>query len=203
MDAATASIENLALVLEKLVARKLDAIETLLQTALHEGGRMRSRGDAQHTTSLLAELSRDLPYVKTVKLISAADGGIVLNVADTGEAGDGIDLEVDRAYREQKNLDLYVSRPRRDGPSRRWLTGISRHGQAATSTSTLIAVAHVDVEQLQHLFDEINIGQHGSIALWRSDGMLLLRRPFVISNVGRHLPNAALFDALTHSSAGH
>jgi len=201
VEAAIASIENLSLVLEKLMARKIDAIEGLLQTALHEA---QSGGDApQHTTSLLAELARDLPYVRTVKLINVADGATVLNLQDTGEAGDGIDLEVDRAYRENPNLDLYVSRPRRDGASRQWLTGISRHGPPGTSTAGLIAVAHIDIEQVQHLFDEINIGQYGSIALWRSDGMLLLRKPYVISNVGRQLPSAALFDALAGSPAGH
>ena len=65
--------------------------------------------------------------MRTVKLIDAADGRILFNLQDTGEAGDGIDLDVDRAYREEPNRDLYVSRPRRDGASRRWLTGIARH----------------------------------------------------------------------------
>ncbi|MDQ4136190.1 MAG: hypothetical protein M3158_08415, partial [Pseudomonadota bacterium] len=120
LDAATASIENLALVLEKLMARKVDAIETLLQTALHEGRRLQSQPGARPSTALLAELTRDLPYVKTVKLIDVANGTTVLNLHDTGEAGDGIDLEVDRKHRENPNLDLYLSLPRRDGPSRRW-----------------------------------------------------------------------------------
>ena len=58
MDAATASTQNLALVLEKLMARKIDAIETLLQTALHEGSRVQGQLGLQSTTSLLAELTR-------------------------------------------------------------------------------------------------------------------------------------------------
>jgi diguanylate cyclase (GGDEF)-like protein len=203
LDAATDSIQNLALVLEKLMARKIDAIETLLQTALHEGKRVQGQPGAQPSTSLLAELTQDHPYVRTVKLIDATDGRTILNLNDTGEAGDGIDLEVDRVYRERSNLDLYVSRPRRDGASRRWLMGVSRLGQPGTSAGTLIAVAHVDIEQLQQLFDEINIGQNGTIALWRSDGMLLARKPYIISNVGRQFPNAALFGALVRSPTGH
>jgi diguanylate cyclase (GGDEF)-like protein len=203
LEGATASIENLTLVLEKLMARKIDAIETLLQTALHEGKKLHDQPGAQPATALLAELTRDLPYVRTVKLINATDGGTVLNLHDTGEAGDGIDLEVDRVYRESPSQGLYISRPRRDGPSRRWLMGVSRPGPVGTPAGNLIAVAHVDIEQLQHLFNEINIGKQGSIALWRSDGMLLARKPYIVENVGRHLPSAALFGALTRSPAGH
>ena len=145
----------------------------------------------------MAKLKRDLPYVKTVKLIDASDGRNLLNFHDTGEAGDGIDLEIDRAYRENPNLDRYISRPRRDGPSRTWLTGVSR------PAGGLIAVAHVDIEQLQSLFEEINVGQKGSITLWRSDGLLLARKPYVMSNVGRHIPTAVLFQALARSPNGH
>jgi diguanylate cyclase (GGDEF)-like protein len=203
LDAATGSIENLALVLEKLLVRKIDSIETLLHAALHEGRRLQAEPGAQPSTSLLAELAQDVPYVKTVKLIDAADGRILFNLHDTGEAGDGIDLDVDRAYRDEPNLDLYVSRPRRDGPSRRWLTGIARHGAPGTPAARLIVVAHVDIEELQRLFDEINIGASGSIALWRSDGTLLARKPYIFENVGRHMPSPALFSALARSRTGH
>src|SRR5918997_575608 len=141
VDAATASIQNLTLVLEKLMARKIDAIDTLLQTALHEGRKIQDQPGSQPVTSLLAKLTRDLPYVKTVKLTNAADGRTILNLYDTGEAGDGIDLEIDRAYREDAKLDLYVSRPRRDGASRMWLPGISRPGPAGTPAAVLVAAA--------------------------------------------------------------
>jgi diguanylate cyclase (GGDEF)-like protein len=203
LDAATGSIENLALVLEKLLVRKIDSIETLLHAALHEGRRLQAEPGAQPSTSLLAELAQDVPYVKTVKLIDAAEGRILFNLHDTGEAGDGIDLDVDRAYRDEPNLDLYVSRPRRDGSSRRWLTGIARHGAPGTPAARLIVVAHVDIEELQRLFDEINIGASGSIVLWRSDGTLLARKPYIFQNVGRHMPSPALFSALARSRTGH
>ena len=203
IQAATDSAQSLALVLDKLMVHKIEAIEALLQTALHEGKRVQDKSTTQPSLSLLAELTQDLPYVKTVKLVDASDGRTVLNLNDTGEAGDGIDLEVDRTYRENPSLGIYVSRPRRDGPSRRWLMGISRLGAPGTSAGRLVAVAHVDIEQLQELFEEINVGQDGSIALWRSDGVLLARRPYVLTNVGRHLPSPALFGALARSRSGH
>ena len=61
LDAATGSIENLALVLEKLLLRKVDSIETLLHAALHEGRRLQAEPGAQPSTSLLAELAQDVP----------------------------------------------------------------------------------------------------------------------------------------------
>jgi diguanylate cyclase (GGDEF)-like protein len=202
IDAAGASIHNLALVLEKLMARKIEAIDGLLQTALHEGRLMHERPGSQAATEFLRELTHALPYVKTVKVTKANDGTTLLNLVDTGEAGDGIDLETDLAFRNAPQLGLYISRPRRDGPSRTWLTGISRAGAAGSPAAAFVATAHIDIEQLQRLFDEINIGKQGSIALWRSDGMLLTRKPFELSNVGRNLRNAALFPKLACAPEG-
>jgi diguanylate cyclase (GGDEF)-like protein len=184
------------------MARKIDAIDALLQTALHEGRRLDAQPGMEPGTALLAELTRDLPYVETVKVTSPKDGRVLFNLNDTGEAGDGIDLEVERLYREHGDLRHHVSRPRRDGASRTWLAGISRAGPAGTPGTSLVATAHVDIEQLQHLFEEINTGRMGTITLWRSDGMVLARKPYEISNVGRTLSNAIIFEKLKHSPVG-
>ena len=201
VDAGTASVQNLALVLDKLIARKIETVDVLLRTALHETADMTH--NHEHEGVLLTELTRNRDYVRTVKVTKAADGASLFNLFDTGEAGDGIDLETHLAFRRDPNLQLYVSRPRRDGPSRRWLTGISRPGQPGTPTASFVAIAHIDIEQLQSVFDEIDVGPNGAIALWRADGMLLARKPYQVANVGRNLPNAKLYQELARSPVGH
>jgi diguanylate cyclase (GGDEF)-like protein len=201
IDAGTGSVQNLALVLEKLVARKIETVDLLLRTALYETGDKAHRSD--HEGLLLADLTRNRDYVRTVKVTTAAEGVPVFNLFDTGEAGDGIDLETHLAYRRDPNLQLYVSRPRRDGPSRRWLTGISRPGEPGTPAASFVAIAHIDIEQLQSVFDEIDVGPNGAIALWRADGMLLARKPYEVANVGRNLPNARLYQELARAPVGH
>ena len=201
IDVATGSVQNLALVLDKHIARTVDAVDTLLQTALHEGaGRMASLRQASHK-DLLTELTKDLPYVKTIEIMTA-QGAPLFNLRETSEAGDGINLEIYVAHSEKPGLGLYVSRPRRDGASRTWLAGIARRGASGSPAADLIAVVHIDIEQLQHLFDEIDVGRTGSLALWRADGMLLTRKPYDVSNVGRSFPNATLFQEVTRSPAG-
>jgi diguanylate cyclase (GGDEF)-like protein len=202
IDAGTASVQNLALVLDKLIARKVEAVDLLLRAALHETAD-KARGHPNNGDMLLAELTGNRSYVRTVKVTTTAEGATVFNLADTGEAGDGIDLETHLAYRRDPSLQLYVSRPRRDGPTRRWLTGFSRPGQPGTPTASFVAIAHIDIEQLQRVFDEIDVGPNGAIALWRADGMLLARKPYEIMNVGRSFANAKLFPALAASPVGH
>jgi hypothetical protein len=73
IGAATASVQNLALVLDKHLTRTVDAVDTLLRTALHEGEVLAS-SDPSHA-ALLTGLIRDLPYVRTVELMS--DKGVL------------------------------------------------------------------------------------------------------------------------------
>jgi diguanylate cyclase (GGDEF)-like protein len=196
LSAATASVQNLALVLDKHIARTVDSVDTLLQTVLHEGGEKGPAPQtASHMASLLSELTRDLPYVKTVELMNE-NGATVFNLGETSEAGDGINLETYVTYSKRPDLGLYVSRPRRDGASRTWLTGIARR------SAGLIAIVHIDIEQLQHLFDEINVGRTGALALWRADSMLLTRKPYQVSNIGRSFPDAILFREVARSPVG-
>jgi diguanylate cyclase (GGDEF)-like protein len=202
IDAGTASVQNLALVLEKLVARKIEAVDLLLHAALYEIADT-AHGHPNHDNLLMAALTQGRDDVRTVKVMTAAEGATLFNLADTGEAGDGIDLETHLAFRRDPSLRLYISRPRRDGPSRRWLTGISRPGQPGTPAASLVATAHIDIEQLQRVFDEIDVGANGAIALWRSDGMLLARKPYQVANVGRYLPAAKLYQELTRTPVGH
>jgi diguanylate cyclase (GGDEF)-like protein len=206
IDAGTASVQNLALVLDKLIAHKIAAVDTLLHIALHpseDAGVDKGQDGPVPHRALLAELTNDRDYVRTVKLVKAEDGVTILNLADSGEAGDGIDLETHLAHARDPKLQLYISRPRRDGPSRKWLVGISRAGTRSTGTAAFLAIAHVDIEQLQRVFDEINVGPNGAITLWRGDGVLLARKPYQITNVGRSFPNAALHRALARSPVGH
>ena len=138
LDAAIGSIENLALVLEKLLVRKVDAIETLLHAALHEGRRLQAQPGTQPSISLLAELAQDVPFVRTVKLIDAADGRILFNLHDTGEAGDGIDLDVDRAYREEPNLRSLRQPP----PARRSQPAVADRHRPARRAGNARGPAH-------------------------------------------------------------
>jgi diguanylate cyclase (GGDEF)-like protein len=201
MGAATASVQNLALVLDKHIARTIDAVDTLIQTALHEGrDRAASLTEPSHA-ALMTELTKDLPYVKTIELMSE-NGEPFFNLRETSEAGDGINLETYVAYRENPGLGLYVSRPRRDGASRTWLVGIARRGTKGSPSAGLIAVVHIDIEQLQHLFEEIDVGRTGALALWRADGMLLTRKPYEMSNVGRSFPTATLFREMKRAPVG-
>src|SRR5579885_2088467 len=70
-----------------------------------------------------------------------------------------------------------------------------REGQFAGAV-----VAAVSVGYLRSFYDTFDIGRQGAILLARSDGLLLLRRPFGERNIGRDLSQTALFRLLLTTS---
>jgi hypothetical protein len=54
-------------------------------------------------------------------------------------------------------------------------------------------VAVLDLDTFQRFYEEVDLGPSGSIALARTDGLILVRHPYEASNVGRDLSSAILF----------
>jgi diguanylate cyclase (GGDEF)-like protein/PAS domain S-box-containing protein len=188
---AHASVENIALLLEEHTSRTVSAVDMVLQVLLNE-----QQLDHRHKTSdidgLMARLMFRTPNIKKVRLLNGKTGEVVAAFEGSRELTDEIDWEALDAHINDPSLRLHIGEPKRDGSNRMWQIGISRR-QIASNGASVIAVAHVSLQDLQRAFDEIQIGAGGSIVLFRSDAMILARKPYVETYVGRYFPNAALF----------
>ena len=64
-------------------------------------------------------------------------------------------------------------------------------------------MAQISLRELQRTYDDVNIGAAGSIVLFRSDAMMLARKPSLPAHIGRSFPQAALFtEQLPRASNG-
>jgi diguanylate cyclase (GGDEF)-like protein/PAS domain S-box-containing protein len=97
--------------------------------------------------------------------------------------GDALQISVPFTAQSDGRLVMAVTR-RYDGP----------HGQFAGIFATIL-----DVGELQHLFEGVRIGEVGSVALIRNDGMLLLRAPYAASSLATNLTQTQTFQMLQSS----
>jgi diguanylate cyclase (GGDEF)-like protein len=201
IEAATSSAQNLALVLEKHAERTLGGTDMLLRAVLYRGTeRLAGRSRHGRLLAFVEATTKDLTHVRAVKLMQADTGHQILFAGYGSAATPHIDAEV----RERTAGDdgVHLTKPFYDADARIWLMGVSRRGAPGTDAQGFLAIAYVDLGPLQAFYDNINVGRLGSIVLWRSDKVVIARRPYEPANVGRAFPKAGVFEQLARAPSG-
>jgi MprA protease rhombosortase-interaction domain-containing protein len=55
----------------------------------------------------------------------------------------------------------------------------------------------------EQLFDGVDLGRHGTLALFRTDGVLMTRKPNDAARIGQNLDKAVVLKLLPHAATGH
>ncbi|WP_262028411.1 diguanylate cyclase domain-containing protein [Microvirga sp. Mcv34] len=98
------------------------------------------------------------------------------------------DREYFIAHKENNHIGLYISRPfgsrtRNGDPS----IGISRKISDSAGHFAGVVMGSMPLSTINQLFDNLSLGQHGAINLFRNDGILLTRYPYDASQVDQDL----------------
>jgi signal transduction histidine kinase/CheY-like chemotaxis protein len=86
---------------------------------------------------------------------------------------------------------LFIGAPFLKGP--RAMIPLSRRIANADGSFAGVVVGTMQIAYFRDLFTRLDIGPHGSIALLRDDGMVLMRLPYDADIIGRTLPPGAPF----------
>jgi PAS domain S-box-containing protein len=189
---------DLARALEEYMLRNMQGIDLLLRAtidALKQKPSLLSAGNP----ALIDELKRRVapyPAAKTIVVLDA-DGNILGDNMGNGAPGREANF-ADRAYykvqRDDPGHGLFIDVPliarvRPQGlfiaVSRALLTSDGRFGG--------VVFAALDYNSLRQFFLSLNVGQRGTVTLYRDDGTLLLRTPNADEFAGRDLRSNLLF----------
>jgi diguanylate cyclase (GGDEF)-like protein/PAS domain S-box-containing protein len=97
----------------------------------------------------------------------------------------------------------HLGRPVRDVASGAWSIPLSRRFNHDDGSFAGIVIAGISADHLGAFYESLKIGQRGAILLAKTDGTVLVRRPFVEANLGRSLRDTPLFrDRVPHHRAG-
>jgi diguanylate cyclase (GGDEF)-like protein/PAS domain S-box-containing protein len=83
-----------------------------------------------------------------------------------------------------------------------WIIPWSRRFTDKAGHFAGIVLADVSIGYLQNYYDTFDIGRRGSVLLAKTDGTLLVRRPFDANNIGRNLSSSSTFRLFTAGAAG-
>jgi len=189
---------DLASALEQYMLRNFQGIDLLLGTTIDDLERNPSLL-TEGNPALIAELKRRVaPYpAANAIVVLDADGNNLADSLGNGVAGRNMNF-ADRAYyqaqRDDPGRGLFIDVPAsaRVRPDRRFIA-VSRAFRAADGRFGGVVFVPFDYNSLRQFFLSLNVGQRGTVTLYRDDGTILLRTPNADEFAGRDVRSNLLF----------
>jgi len=161
------------------------------------------RGQIERLRSLMTQRLASLPLLEDLILVDASGVAVVDGKPTTPRIALG-----DRAYfqyhRAHSDVEMYIGSPVRSRLTGRWIIPVSRRLNHADGSFGGIVIATVESGYFQDFFATFNLGHDGVAALWRDNGVPLVRQSLVVPVIDRgphsNDPRPFLFPAAASGS---
>ena len=186
--------QSFAQVIEEQTTRTVQTIDQRLQLASASMAQLDAAGqlNEQSARVLLRQQVKELPFVRAMWVMDAQ--GRIKYDSDQGNIGVSlVDRPYFQIYLTQPLNGFYLGTPVRSRSTGTWLVSAARPLHASSGGFAGIIVAAVDPPYFDKLWRSIDLGADGSIALFRSDGVLMMRSPFKDDAMGKKFSDMTLF----------
>src|SRR4051812_2591157 len=133
---------------------------------------------------MVSDLTTRWPHVAAVTVLDAATGRQIFQYSASYPVLRDIDDDGYYANSVNRERSIHVSLPGYNAALNQWVIGVSRRIALKTEPYDLIIITHISLDYFNTLFRGLDLGAKGSLVLFRSDGVLLARRPQVASSTG-------------------
>ncbi len=200
---AQQSSANLAVALQRDIGRTIGMLDLSLQGAADA---MREPGIDQVSPAIrqsaIFDRAATAEYLGSMLVLNAA-GDVVASSAKTTVGVDLTDRDYFRVHREHADAGLFVShafysRVRNGRPS----IAFSRRRTAADGSFDGVVRAALDVEFFNHLFAKLELGEQGTVSVFRSDGQMIARHPAREGDFGRNMAGSKTFQQVAGAKSG-
>ena len=107
-------------------------------------------------------------------------------------------------HRSDPSRALHIGVPVKSRSGGEWIITVTRRVDHPDGSFAGVVLISIDEARLQKFYETFDIDKDGSLVLARTDGTLLVRRPFAEENVGRNLRGTKLFrELLPQSQSGN
>ena len=140
------------------------------------------RGSA--TYEMLKSRLIGIPQLDAISLISAT--GKVVNFSRSFPTPDisVSDRDYFRALKSRPSNRAFISAPVRNRDTGNWTIYLARRVSTSSGAFVGLVIGAIDLHYFENLYKDLEIGQGGSVSLWRLDGTLLARYPGGASGAG-------------------
>ena len=198
---------DLARALEEYMLRNIQAVDVLLTTTIDNLARNPSLLTPGNTALIEQLKHRVAPYpVANAIVVLDAEGNLVGD--SLGNGGPGRERNfADRPYYQMQRDDpgrgLFIDVPVASRMRKTLMIAVSRAYLTPDGRFGGVVFVPLDYENLRQFFLSMNVGQRGTVTLYRDDGTILLRVPNADDLAGRNVRSNRLFSLhLPRASSG-
>ena len=149
----------------------------------------------------LMVLTRTTPELHGI-FVYAADGRWLATSLTGTPQGNNSDRAYFQYHRTHPGRDIYVAHPIRSRSTGVWVLPISRRIDHPDGSFAGVALVTLKVNFFERIYDEIDVGETGTVLLALEDGTVVYRRPFDDKLIGTNLAHGAVFQAIRKHAAG-
>ncbi|WP_313165383.1 GGDEF domain-containing protein [Massilia oculi] len=149
----------------------------------------------------LMVLTRTTPELHGI-FVYAADGRWLATSLTGTPQGNNSDRAYFQHHRTHPGRDIYVGHPIRSRSTGVWVLPISRRIDNPDGSFAGVALVTLKVNFFERIYDELDVGETGTVLLALADGTVVYRRPFDDKLIGTNLSHGAVFQAIRQRPAG-
>ncbi len=185
--------QNLSRSLAQHASRTLEAIDLVLSGIVE---RVANTGwgpdQAERISQFLVRRAEQLSQIRELAILDASGHWKFASIPQL-PAYSNADRDYFKFHRDHADQTLQISQPLKSRNAQRWSLIISRRINDRAGNFAGVVLAAVDLDYFQNFYNSFDIGANGGIAVFRDDGFLLVRKPFVEDNVGRDFSSTSFF----------
>lgn len=190
----TASLGRLALVIADQTSRSFQSVDLILKeitdrVAAPPDGVTRQlslEGNLMHR--FLAHKAVGVSQVANLILIDAEGNFVNSSLTWPVQSMSLADREQFRHFRDNATRDLFVSEPVRSRPEGTWTVYLARRLEDPDGRFLGVAQAAVRLRHFEDFYKSVSLGEGGTIALLRQDGVMLASYPEEERGAGKRQP---------------
>jgi diguanylate cyclase (GGDEF)-like protein len=152
--------------------------------------------------AVLFDRSLDARYFGIIIVLDPA-GNVILqsNTLDPVVLNNA-DRDYFAAHRDRTDVGLYTSRPYISRLSGEPVIALSRRVSNPDGSFAGVVAGTLRLAYFKELLGKVDIGSGGAVNLFRRDGTLLMRAPYVPDTIGRSIAGSKTYRSLTESRRG-
>lgn len=178
------------------VGRVLNTIEYIIEQADMEPAALES------LQPLMVNHLGNADYLHGIFVYDANGNWLVHTQATQSPNANNSDREYFISHRESPSKKVLISKPLQSRSTGEWIIPVSPRLNDANGRFAGVVLATIRVRNLLNLLDGFDIGEQGAISLSLADGILVVRRPYSVEDLGRTIPNNPLLDIAKNERAG-
>lgn len=184
---------NLAHAMAQHSADTLKAADLTISTLADRVEQLDGTTDSVEKIRLsLLKQKESLPQIQLLSVVNV-DGAVIVSTAADFTQISELERDNFNHHRDLQDTTWYVGKSAQIAKDGSWVLVMSRRINHADGNFGGIALAHIDVDFLLKYFSSINLGKKGSIAMLTDDGILILRRPILVSAIGKKYSKNPIF----------